>query len=106
MLHVDSLRLDLVVIAIVVLLAGCKETAAPGGPVKELVEQGNRPPKPEPAPKSSTPESRKMDGRWSKARVSADADADLKMQIRQLEAIGYASGTKTSCELLWGPNPS
>jgi len=92
----DSLRLDLVVIAIVFLLAGCKETAAPGGPAIEPLEQGNRASEPEPAPKPSTRESAKLKGRWRKLRVSADADADLEMQIRQLEAIGYASGTKTA----------
>jgi len=36
-------------------------------------------------------------GRWSKLRTpAAEGAAELEMQIRQLEALGYASGTKTA----------
>ncbi len=40
------------------------------------------------------------DGRWSKLRAPKNAnEADLETQIRQLEALGYASGTKTAPSL-------
>lgn len=40
------------------------------------------------------------DGRWGKVRAPNDpSEADLETQIRQLEALGYASGTKTAPSL-------
>jgi hypothetical protein len=40
------------------------------------------------------------DGRWGKLRAPAKVDeAELETQIRQLEALGYASGTKTAPSL-------
>lgn len=40
------------------------------------------------------------DGRWTKLRPPKGADEpDLETQIRQLEALGYASGTKTAPSL-------
>jgi len=88
-------------VAIIVLLGGCEKFATSGAPVpdaamQETVEHSNPPPVPKPAPKPSTPEILSKDGRWAKVRVSENADADLETQIRQLEAIGYASGTKTA----------
>ena len=34
------------------------------------------------------------DGRWGTIREQGRDDAELETQIRQLEALGYASGTK------------
>ena len=40
------------------------------------------------------------DGRWAKLRTPGHVDeAELETQIRQLEALGYASGTKTAPSL-------
>lgn len=42
----------------------------------------------------------KGQGRWRKVRASAETDPELQTQIRQLEALGYASGTKTAPSLV------
>jgi hypothetical protein len=101
MLGLVSPRFAPVLLASVALLAGCERTAVPVGPGSDA-ETAERvePPKPlkeaKPAPEPSTPGSRPDGGRWAQVRVSSDADADLQTQIRQLEALGYASGTKTA----------
>jgi hypothetical protein len=40
------------------------------------------------------------EGRWGTIRDQARDDEDLQTQIRQLEALGYASGTKTAPSLI------
>lgn len=39
-------------------------------------------------------------GRWGTIREQGQDDAELETQIRQLEALGYASGTKTAPSLI------
>ena len=42
----------------------------------------------------------RQDGRWGTIREQAGDDEALETQIRQLEALGYASGTKTAPSLI------
>jgi len=92
-----------------ILLAGCERKQATGRP---STQQAAEPPERQaevPAPQAlvASTEVRNVgkrlperffgeDGRWRRLRRSEEENAELEMQIRQLEALGYASGTQTA----------
>ena len=90
---------------VVLIVSGCTQASGPPGtpdaPAEPPPSVQAKPGKDDTARSSKRTDRRPRDqGRWGRVRASAETDPGLQTQIRQLEALGYASGTKTAPSLV------